>query len=82
MRLTRRSALKGLLVAPAIIRTPGLLMPIKPLVQFHWAELNNFGGWADNPNAMAGELLHLRRGPPILRNYLTGFSLIGIGRLL
>lgn len=28
--LTRRNALFGLLAAPAIIRTPGLLMPIKP----------------------------------------------------
>lgn len=29
--ITRRKALVGLFVAPAIIRTPGLLMPIKPL---------------------------------------------------
>lgn len=28
--LNRRSLIQGLFVAPAIIRTPGLLMPIKP----------------------------------------------------
>lgn len=32
--ITRRAALRSLFVAPAIIRTPGLLMPIKPLVRF------------------------------------------------
>lgn len=30
--LKRRGLLLGLLAAPAIIRTPGLLMPIKPFV--------------------------------------------------
>ena len=30
MILSRRKALFGLLAAPAIIKTPGLLMPIKP----------------------------------------------------
>lgn len=30
--LARRGLLAGLLFAPAIIRTPGLLMPVKPLV--------------------------------------------------
>lgn len=30
--LNRRSLIRGLFVAPAIIRTPGLLMPIKPLL--------------------------------------------------
>lgn len=30
MGLSRRKALAGLFLAPAIIRTPGLLMPIKP----------------------------------------------------
>lgn len=33
MILNRRSLIRGLFVAPAIIRTPGLLMPIKPLVE-------------------------------------------------
>lgn len=31
MILTRRSFLTGLLAAPIIIRTPGLLMPVRPL---------------------------------------------------
>ena len=29
--ISRRAALFGLLAGPAIIRTPGLLMPIKPI---------------------------------------------------
>lgn len=29
--ISRRGVLRGLLAAPVIIRTPGLLMPIKPL---------------------------------------------------
>lgn len=32
--LSRRHALFGLLAAPVIIRTPGLLMPMKPLIQW------------------------------------------------
>lgn len=31
--IRRRGFLLGLLAAPAIIRTPGLLMPIKPFVE-------------------------------------------------
>lgn len=30
--MNRRGFLAGLLFAPAIIRTPGLLMPVKPLI--------------------------------------------------
>lgn len=32
MMLARRGFLTGLLAAPAIVRTPGLLMPVKPAV--------------------------------------------------
>lgn len=32
MKLSRRSALFGLLAMPAVIRTPGLLMPVKRVV--------------------------------------------------
>lgn len=32
MIITRRTFVLGVLAAPAIIRTPGLIMPIKPLI--------------------------------------------------
>jgi hypothetical protein len=32
MNLSRRSLLSGLIAAPAVILTPGLLMPIKPWI--------------------------------------------------
>lgn len=34
----RRSLLTSLLFAPAIIRTPGLLMPVKPIVRLRTVE--------------------------------------------
>ena len=34
--LNRRGLLLGLLAAPAIIKTPGLLMPIKPIRVVDW----------------------------------------------
>ena len=40
MALSRRGLLGGMLAAlaaPAIIRTPGLLMPVRPLVRGHWS---------------------------------------------
>lgn len=45
--MNRRGFLAGLLFAPAIIRTPGLLMPVKPPVTF---DLFNF---------MAGQLFEI-----------------------
>lgn len=43
MILTRRRALLGLLAAPVIIRTPGLLMPVRPVPArvYGW----NVGEW-------------------------------------
>ena len=37
MALNRRGFLGGLLAAPAIIRTPGLLMPVRPLEAFEFS---------------------------------------------
>ena len=35
--MNRRGFLGGLLAAPAIIRTPGLLMPVRPLEAFEFS---------------------------------------------
>jgi len=51
MKLARRSILKGLLAAPVIIRTPGLLMPIKPLGKYYYWEVSTGSDtpWWGNP---------------------------------
>lgn len=49
LNLTRRTALFGLLAAPAIIRTPGLLMPIKPQRVVSWS------GWVPYVDFMNGD---------------------------
>jgi hypothetical protein len=36
--MNRRSALRGFLAAPAIIRSPGPLMPIRPLALSPWRQ--------------------------------------------
>jgi len=37
--MNRRGFLTGLLAAPVVITTPGLLMPVRPVwTGFHWAE--------------------------------------------
>lgn len=46
--LSRRGLLGSLLAVPAIIRTPGLLMPVKPL---HAAEIATPSVWTTPPKA-------------------------------
>ncbi len=41
--MKRRTLLKSLLAAPAVITTPGLLMPVKPVL----ADVNPFGFFDD-----------------------------------
>lgn len=36
--LSRRGFLQGLVAAPAIIKTPGLLMPVKPIAYYPYTE--------------------------------------------
>jgi hypothetical protein len=50
--LNRRSLIRGLFVAPAIIRTPGLLMPIKP---FREEYPSGYGRWLDYYTAVKPE---------------------------
>jgi hypothetical protein len=45
MNLSRRSLLSGLIAAPAVILTPGLLMPVKPWIQ---------------PEALVGDMIYDR----------------------
>lgn len=54
--LTRRKALLGLLFAPAIIKTPGLLMSIKVKPKFHLPILSMQLGWEWNESAGLDEL--------------------------
>lgn len=51
MNLTRRSALFGLLAAPAIIRAPGLLMPVRASKRpsLLWADKQEFGAFRYEP---------------------------------
>lgn len=41
MSLTRRGLIGSLICAPAIIRTPGLIMPIKPLKKLAQFRINS-----------------------------------------
>lgn len=55
--LSRRNFLGVLLAAPAIIRTPGLLMPVKaPLIAHNWQTLT---GGVLLPPAVDGEIYHI-----------------------
>jgi hypothetical protein len=69
--MNRRTLLVGLFAAPAIIRTPGLLMAIRP---GHSDIINFFGYaaeilWSDNHNRVTGirpwRLAILESGPKI-----------------
>jgi hypothetical protein len=57
--MQRRGFLKGLLAAPAIIRSPGLLMPIKPLA-YGW-RLD--GEWWHVNNLRVADYVNVEFGP-------------------
>lgn len=59
--LGRRGFLTGLLAVPAIIRTPGLLMAVKPIAVLDYEDLftqmaNEVLGW--NKNAWIEAMIH------------------------
>lgn len=78
MMLNRRSLIQGLFVAPAIIRTPGLLMPIKPMIEpyplNYLVQLNNMRAMTEQEiQAWAAEVVRdwsIYSGVP--ENYLKG----------
>ena len=66
MMLARRGFLTGLLAAPAIVRTLGLLMPVKPAVLTRSRLLSYLGSQAITQRALIPALyVQIYRGLPM-----------------